>query len=139
MSDDIITITRTEELARFCEAAKAAPYVTIDTEFLRERTYYSKLCLIQMALPPASAAKAQGVMTTILLTGSSRGIGAATVRLGPRPYTISRPLVMRQHTQRLVGEHRHEPVRATVAPTVLGSAASAAAGRRPRARPAPRR
>ena len=31
--------------------------------------------------------------------------GAATVRLGPRPYTISRPLVMRQHTQRLVGEH----------------------------------
>ncbi|MEZ5911878.1 MAG: ribonuclease D [Paracoccaceae bacterium] len=45
------TITTTEELARFCEAAKAAPYVTIDTEFLRERTYYSKLCLIQMALP----------------------------------------------------------------------------------------
>jgi ribonuclease D len=27
------------------------PYVTVDTEFLRERTYYSKLCLIQLALP----------------------------------------------------------------------------------------
>jgi len=27
------------------------PYVTIDTEFLRERTYYSQLCLVQLAIP----------------------------------------------------------------------------------------
>ena len=45
------TILTTEELAQFCAAAKTQAYVTIDTEFLRERTYYSKLCLIQMALP----------------------------------------------------------------------------------------
>ena len=45
------TLTTTEELARFCEAARRGPYVTLDTEFLRERTYYSKLCLLQMALP----------------------------------------------------------------------------------------
>jgi len=48
------TITTTEDLAAFCAAAKDQPYVTIDTEFLRERTYWSKLCLIQMALPGKS-------------------------------------------------------------------------------------
>ena len=50
---EVQILTTTEELAAFCELAKAQPYVTLDTEFLRERTYYSKLCLIQAALPPA--------------------------------------------------------------------------------------
>lgn len=45
------TITTTDELAEFCEAAAQHDYVTVDTEFLRERTYYSKLCLIQLAMP----------------------------------------------------------------------------------------
>ncbi|NDK33338.1 ribonuclease D [Rhodovulum sulfidophilum] len=45
------TLTTTEALAAFCEKAASAPYITIDTEFLRERTYYAKLCLVQLALP----------------------------------------------------------------------------------------
>ncbi len=45
------TLTTTTELAEFCEAASSHPYVTVDTEFLRERTYYSKLCLVQLAFP----------------------------------------------------------------------------------------
>lgn len=45
------TLITTSELAVFCTEAKSHPYVTIDTEFLRERTYYSKLCLLQLAMP----------------------------------------------------------------------------------------
>lgn len=47
----MITLTTTEDLATFCQQAKTHPYVTVDTEFLRERTYYSKLCLVQLAMP----------------------------------------------------------------------------------------
>ena len=45
------TLTTTQELAEFCSDAAGHPYITVDTEFLRERTYYSKLCLIQIAYP----------------------------------------------------------------------------------------
>ncbi len=45
------TITTTQALAEFCARAAAHSYVTVDTEFLRERTYYSKLCLVQLAYP----------------------------------------------------------------------------------------
>ena len=45
------TITTTDDLAAFCQEAAQHDYVTVDTEFLRERTYYSKLCLVQLAMP----------------------------------------------------------------------------------------
>ncbi len=45
------TITTTADLQTFCTQAAAHPYITVDTEFLRERTYYSKLCLVQLAMP----------------------------------------------------------------------------------------
>ena len=51
----MITLTTTDDLAAFCQNARAHPYVTVDTEFLRERTYYSKLCLVQLAMPGDTA------------------------------------------------------------------------------------
>ncbi|QEL26302.1 ribonuclease D [Bosea sp. F3-2] len=44
-------ITDTAELAAACDRLAAHPFVTVDTEFLRETTYYPKLCLIQLASP----------------------------------------------------------------------------------------
>lgn len=45
------TLTTTDALAEFCARAAHVPYVTVDTEFLRERTYFAQLCLVQLALP----------------------------------------------------------------------------------------
>ena len=44
-------ITTTEELAAVCARMARHPYVTVDTEFLRETTYYPLLCVAQMASP----------------------------------------------------------------------------------------
>ena len=44
-------IETTDQLTEFLAGMAHAPYVTLDTEFLRDQTYYPKLCLIQMAAP----------------------------------------------------------------------------------------
>ena len=44
-------ITDTDALARFCERQKGADFVAVDTEFMRERTYWPILCLVQVAGP----------------------------------------------------------------------------------------
>ncbi|MGI9415857.1 MAG: ribonuclease D [Hyphomicrobiales bacterium] len=42
-------ITTTQELSDICGRFAEEDFVTVDTEFMRERTYWPKLCLIQMA------------------------------------------------------------------------------------------
>lgn len=43
-------------LAELCHRASGSPFVTVDTEFMRERTYWAQLCLIQLATPDEAAA-----------------------------------------------------------------------------------
>ena len=48
-------ITTTAELQAFCDRIKGQPFVAVDTEFMRETTYWPKLCLIQAATPTDEA------------------------------------------------------------------------------------
>lgn len=48
-------ITDTEALSAFCSRLSKAPFITVDTEFLRESTFWARLCLIQMAGPGEAA------------------------------------------------------------------------------------
>ena len=48
-------ITTTSELAAFCTRLSLEPFIAVDTEFMRETTYYPKLCLVQVAGPDEAA------------------------------------------------------------------------------------
>ena len=49
-------ITRSEELAALVDRLSKHPFVAVDTEFMRENTYWPDLCLIQIASPEEAAA-----------------------------------------------------------------------------------
>jgi len=48
-------ITKTADLEALCQDMAQAPFVAVDTEFMRETTYWPKLCLIQAAAPGVEA------------------------------------------------------------------------------------
>src|SRR5206468_4909206 len=63
-------ITDTDALEHFCERQKGTSFVAVDTEFMRERTYWPILCLVQIAGPEEAAAidaLAPGIDLTPLL------------------------------------------------------------------------
>lgn len=45
----VVPITTTDALAAFCDAQADSSFITVDTEFVRESTYYPQLCLVQVA------------------------------------------------------------------------------------------
>ena len=48
-------IVATADLEAFCTRLSLAPFIAVDTEFMRETTYWPKLCLIQVAGPEEAA------------------------------------------------------------------------------------
>ncbi len=51
IGDKVLWIDNNAALASFCSEARREPFIAVDTEFHRERTYFSKLALVQVALP----------------------------------------------------------------------------------------
>jgi ribonuclease D len=49
-------IAENEPLAAFCARQSTAAFITVDTEFMRDKTYWPQLCLVQIAGPEEAAA-----------------------------------------------------------------------------------
>ncbi|MFO1431188.1 MAG: ribonuclease D [Candidatus Competibacteraceae bacterium] len=52
---NMLYLDRPDALAEFCARLQNTPWLAIDTEFIREKTYYPQLCLIQVATEDAIA------------------------------------------------------------------------------------
>ena len=110
-------ITDTDALAATCRSFADAPYVTIDTEFMRERTYYAHLCLVQLARP------GNGEDDAVIVDPLAAGL-----ELGPLFELLSAPVLKVFHAARqdveifhnLTGEVPHPLFDTQVAAMVCG-------------------
>lgn len=57
-----------KDIADFCNKLSGEEFITIDTEFLREKTYYPKLCLVQLSGPDKDARAIDPLMDDIDLS-----------------------------------------------------------------------
>jgi ribonuclease D len=79
-------ITKSDALADFCRALRGAPYIAVDTEFLREKSYFAHLCLVQVAygehaacIDPLAPDIDMGPLRELLLdTGTIKVLHSAT-------------------------------------------------------------
>jgi len=55
MADDYLWIETKQALETLCEQLRSCEWLALDTEFMRERTYYPQLCLVQIATPDVVA------------------------------------------------------------------------------------
>lgn len=61
-------IKNQEELIYVCNNFRRCEFVTVDTEFLREKTYFPKLCLVQIAAPGQKAVAIDPIEGNLNLT-----------------------------------------------------------------------
>ncbi len=53
--DPMTVLTSSDDVKAFCDTLKNQNFITVDTEFIREKTYFPKLCLIQISGPDKNA------------------------------------------------------------------------------------
>ena len=85
-------ITDSKDLAALCERLSRSSWVAVDTEFMRENTYWPELCLVQIADEHEAAAidpKAPGLDLTPLLAPPPSAPAARPT--APPPSTPTRP------------------------------------------------
>ena len=80
-------ITTTADLAAACSRLAKHPVITVDTEFLRETTYYPLLCVVQMA--SAEEAMVIDTLGALVVVGQSACLIGVVAQLGFTPAVTS--------------------------------------------------